>query len=88
MMGCANCHLYNKMSRKDITEIDTIPMSEPIPNATELVEMRTPSPPDDPPQVKSSIIAQLVHYKFLWEWEIPTIPRVDCFSPNWVGALD
>jgi hypothetical protein len=40
-----------------------IPTSEPIPNATELVEMRTPSPPDDPPQVKSPIRAQLVHDK-------------------------
>jgi len=71
-----------------VTEIDTIPTSEPILNATELVERRTPSPPDDPPQVKSSIITQPVHYKFLWEWGTLTIPRVDCYSPNRVGAFD
>lgn len=63
-------------------------MSEPTARATELVERRTPSPPDDPPQVKSSIRTRTVNYKILLEREILTIPRVDCNSPNGVAALD
>ena len=63
-------------------------MSEPTPNATELVERRTPSPPDDPPQVKASIRTRSVNYRIFLEWEIPTVPRVYCCSPNGIAAFD